>query len=332
MKDSSKTSEVGRLVAVVVTYQRLPQLKATLARLLETSPSHLDKVVVVDNASTDGTSAWLEEQTDPRLLAHTLPDNLGGAGGFAAGMKVAVEALDPDWIVVMDDDARPDPGALARFYQAERAGQDAWAAAVYYPSGRLCEMNRPTKNPFWHLKSFFGAMFDGRKGFHLTDSDYEAGQNTQIDAASFVGLFISRQAIAKVGYPDPALFIYGDDVLYTLGIRKAGGQIAFDPTIRFEHDCESSQPGGLKIYDPVWRAYFHHRNIIFVYRKAAGILFWPVMALILLKWRGYPRHYGADAPAFRALLKRAIHDALRNDTSATLAEIRAIADNARSSQ
>ncbi|HHC29215.1 MAG TPA: glycosyltransferase [Rhodobacterales bacterium] len=73
LKDSSKTSEVGRLVAVVVTYQRLPQLRATLARLLETSPSHLDKIWVVDNASTDGTAAWLAEQSDPRLLVHTLP-------------------------------------------------------------------------------------------------------------------------------------------------------------------------------------------------------------------------------------------------------------------
>jgi len=319
----------GRLVAVVVTHQRLPQLRATLARLLASAPEHLAQVVVVDNASTDGTGQWLAAQSDPRLVVQTLSKNIGGAGGFAAGLRFATEMLEPDWILVMDDDARPEPGALARFHAVPRDGQKAWAAAVYYPSGRLCEMNRPTRNPFWHPRAFFGALSGGRQGFHVTDADYASGTPSQIDAASFVGLFISRTAIEQVGYPDPALFIYGDDVLYTLGIRKAGGKIGFDPSIRFEHDCESSQAGGLKIYDPVWRAYYHHRNIIFVYRRAAGVLFWPVMALILLKWSRYARHYGDEAPAFRALLRRAIRDGLRRDTSAALPEIQALAERAR---
>ena len=48
-----------RLVAVVVTYNRLDKLKATLARLLESPASELAAVVVVDNASTDATAAWL---------------------------------------------------------------------------------------------------------------------------------------------------------------------------------------------------------------------------------------------------------------------------------
>lgn len=316
-------------MAVVVTYQRLPQLQATLARLLASPADYLAQVVVVDNASTDGTREWLAGQSDPRLVVQTLSQNLGGAGGFAAGLRFATEMLAPDWVVVMDDDARPEPGALERFHAAPRDSQYAWAAAVYYPSGRLCEMNRPTRNPFWHPRAFFGAIFGGRQGFHLANSDYDSRTPSQIDAASFVGLFISRKAIETVGYPDPALFIYGDDVLYTLGIRKAGGRIAFDPSIRFEHDCESSQPGGLKIYNPVWRAYYHHRNIIFVYRRAAGMLFWPVMALILLKWTTHAKHYGNEAPAFRALLRRAIHDAFRRDTSATLPEIQALAERAR---
>lgn len=328
MTNEAKSTGAGRLVAVVVTYQRLPQLKATLQRLFASAPEHLAHVVVIDNASTDGTAEWLSAQNDPRLVIHKLSRNIGGAGGFAEGMRLAVERFDPDWVLVMDDDARPEPGALQRFHAVPRSSHQAWAAAVYYPSGRLCEMNRPTRNPFWHPSTFLAALFGGRSGFHISDDEYSNPAPAQIDAASFVGLFISRDVIAQIGYPDASLFIYGDDVLYTLAIRKAGGTIAFDSAIRFEHDCESSRPGGTKIYDPVWRAYYHHRNIIFVYREAAGPLFWAVMPLMLIRWKLQTRHYGAEAPAFRVLLRRAVRDAFRRDTSATLAEIQALAATA----
>ncbi|GKY86555.1 glycosyltransferase [Sinisalibacter aestuarii] len=326
MDQDLATLGAGRVAAIVVTFQRLPQLTATLERLFATAPEHLAHIVVVDNASADGTGEWLATQDDPRLSVVTLPQNMGGAGGFEAGMRFAVETLDPDWLLVMDDDARPSPGALERFHAVPRGGHEAWAAAVFYPSGNLCEMNRPTRNPFWSPRAFLGALLSGRQGFHVSDTDYASGSASQIDAASFVGLFVSRAAVAKVGYPDPSLFIYADDVLYTLGIRKAGGTIAFDPTMRFEHDCESSQPGR-KIYDPVWRAYYHHRNIIFVYRQAAGVLFWPVMLLFLIRWTFLARDYGAKAPAFRTLLRRAIHDGLRGDTSASLGEVKALAQS-----
>ncbi len=59
----------SRLVAIVVTHNRLSQLKTTLKRLLESPAQHLHKIVVFNNASTDGTGSWLDHQTDPRLCA-----------------------------------------------------------------------------------------------------------------------------------------------------------------------------------------------------------------------------------------------------------------------
>lgn len=328
MTSAQPTGDAGKVVAVVVTYQRLSQLQQTIWRLLETRAEHLAKIIVVDNASTDGTGAWLASFSDPRVVVRTLHSNLGGAGGFAEGLRFAVETFDPDWLLVMDDDARPRPDAMVRFHATPRDTSAAWAAAVYYPSGKLCEMNRPTLNPFWRPRAFFGAALSGRRGFHVTNEDYAADTPKPIDAASFVGLFISRKAIETVGYPDASLFLYGDDAYFTLGIRQSGGVIQFDPSLQFEHDCESSDPDE-KIYDPVWRAYYHHRNIMFVYRRAAGIFFWPAMVPILLKWATLAPRYGSRAPAFRALLKRAIRDGIRKDTSATLAEIQAIANSAR---
>lgn len=299
------------LAALVVTHDRLDQLRLTLDRLLA---EPLDHVVVVDNASSDGTVNYLTSLSDPRLRVIHAPGNLGGAGGFELGLGVISREIDPDWCVLMDDDARPAPGTLARF-RAEAAGlsgHEALAAGVFYPDGAICEMNRPSLNPFWHPRAFLRtALGGGRGGFHLTDSDYQRQQALKIDVCSFVGFFVSRSAIRRAGLPDGKLFLYGDDVIYTLRLSRAGGRIGFAPWLRFEHDCSTLNRGTRHIHSPLWKAYYNYRNGLLAYRFAAGpVLFWPVLAVVAAKWHSKARLYGADSATYRALLRLAIGDAL----------------------
>lgn len=315
----------GSLAAVVVTYNRCDKLSVTLSRLFETPPDILSHVVVVDNASSDETPAWLAAQTEPRLHVVTLPVNSGGAGGFDAGMRYAQERLTPDWLVVMDDDAYPSVGTLERFHAVPRDACDGWLAAVRYPQGEICDMNRPWRNPFWHRATFGEALLKGREGFHLGPQAYQADDPCPVDGGSFVGLFLSRAAIETAGYPDPALFIYGDDVLYTLGLAARGGKLAFDPALRFEHDCYSIH-GGAQVLRPLWKAYYFHRNLLQVYRKAAGPFFWPAMAMILPKWWLRSRLYGDEAPRFRRILRRAVADGLRQRNTLSHPEVLALTE------
>ncbi|WGW06043.1 glycosyltransferase [Tropicibacter oceani] len=305
----------GRLVAVVVTYNRLAQLQVTVPRLLASPKADLAAVVVVDNASDDGTAEWLSGQEgDPRLTVIRCKTNLGGAGGFETGMREAVKRFDPDWIVVMDDDARPEPGALARFHASDRSGAEAWAAAVYHLDGRICDMNRPSINPFWHRKVLWRTLTGkGRDGFHIGQAEYGATTPCGIDGASFVGLFVSRAGIERVGYPDGRLFIYGDDVLYTLGLTRAGGRILFDPTIRFEHDF-STMTDADKRFRPLWKSYYHYRNLLMVYRMASGWLFPLVLVAAAGKWLLKVRHHSGERRAFVLLVLRALRDGLLRRT------------------
>lgn len=317
----------ARLVAVVVTFNRLEHLKLTLARLLETSEADLTKVLVVDNASSDGTGDWLAAQDDPRLVVHRSEINTGGAGGFETGMRQAVERFDPDWLVVMDDDARPEVDALARFHAGDRTAHDAWAAAVRHPDGRICDINRPSVNPFWNRAAFIRtALGNGREGFHLSEKDYQGTAQRAVDAASFVGLFVSRAAIKRVGFPDGRLFVYGDDVLYTLRLRAAGGRIAFDPGLRFEHDFSTIAVGQIRFH-PLWKCYYHHRNLLIVYREAAGLLFWPALLIILPKWISKLRHYSGERWIFLKLLSLAVRDGLIRRTGVDHDAILAFSDS-----
>ncbi|KUF08953.1 glycosyltransferase [Pseudoponticoccus marisrubri] len=310
MSVGQRETGAGRLVAVVVTCNRLTQLQVTLPRLLESPPGELHAVVVIDNASTDGTWAWLEAQIDPRLLVRHSPVNRGGAGGFAAGARLAVERFDPDWLLMMDDDARPEPGALRAFHALEHGACEAVAAAVYFPGGQICEMNRPSRNPFWHGREFIETLRRGRSGFHLSPADYAAPTGRRVDVTSFVGFFLSRRGLEMAGFPDPSLFLYADDGLYTLGLSRAGGRIRFEPTVRFEHDCSTFGAAQRGQFRPLWKTYYYHRNLLMLYRLAAGWLFWPALCLILPKWLLKTRAHPGMRGRFIGLMLRAVRDGL----------------------
>ena len=198
------TSDGVPLVAVVVTYNRLEKLKKTLESILS---EPCEAVIVVDNGSGDGTRSWLSDHADPRVLPVFANHNLGGAGGFELGLREALERSAADWFVVMDDDARPMTGAFREFARNGAGTWDLVVAAVYYPDGHICEMNRPSRNPFWHLSAFaktsLMALFGkGREGFHISDAAYTADQVVPVDAGSFVGMFISRSVLDAIGLPD----------------------------------------------------------------------------------------------------------------------------------
>lgn len=308
------------LVAIVVTHNRPDKLRATVERLLESSAEALQALVVVDNASDPETAELLAEYGDPRLVVVRSQQNEGGAGGFSRGLRMASERFDPDWFVLMDDDGRPEPANLETFHQLNKDGWDALAAAVYFPSGEICEMNRPSRNPFWHTAEFFQSALKGRAGFHLKAEDYARDDLFQIDVTSFVGFFISRKGVEIAGFPDPSLFIYGDDGVYTLGLSASGGRIAFAPSLRFEHDL-STFSGQRGRFRPLWKAYFYHRNLLILYRKAAGPWFWLVMFIILPRWFLKAKDHSGDRVRFLSLMCRAVWDGLWHRTDTKLSTV-----------
>ena len=318
------------LAAIVVTYNRLDQLKITVARLLAEGPEHL---IVVDNASRSETGDWLESQTDPRLHVVRLAENMGGAGGFEAGMAAARERFDPDWMVLMDDDARPAEGSFDAFRalpEAHAGGPQVIAAAVTFPDGDICEMNRPGWNPFWHGDLFWKTIRGGtRTGFKVADRAIVNAQETavtEIDVASFVGFFVNRAAIDRAGLPEGGLFIYGDDVLYSLRLRRAGVPFALRSDIRFEHDCKTMGTGF--VYRPLWKVYYHCRNGVSIARQSAGLLVFPLaLAYYLQNWWRKGRYYeGEERRLYRRLLLKGVWDGLwrrrgRNDEVHQMVEL-----------
>lgn len=309
------TLKSKKIVAVIVTFNRLQKLKVTLSRSLKESYDH---ILVVNNQSTDGTSEWLEGEQASRenvTVVH-MTDNLGGAGGFEYGFKYATETLAADWLVAYDDDAFPHEGIIDRFRDISIEKDVAVvSAAVFDSDGNVAEMNRPSRNPFSSIRLFLRSLVKGRGEFHIDDSDFTKEEPMHVDVSSFVGFFF-RCEVAKQHsyYPWGELFIYADDVLYSLGLRKLGYRILFCPQLVFTHDCGSVSKDSKHFrhpFQPLWKVYYTYRNNIEVFRQIAPLLFVPIFTARLIKWALNARFYQDKWVYFRVLRLALCHGLLR---------------------
>jgi GT2 family glycosyltransferase len=117
---------------VIVSWNGMRQLPECLAALLPQLPPGAE-VIVVDNGSTDGTSAWVRAKY-PQLDLIALPENLG----FAGGVNVGLRAASGDLLLLINDDAFVEPGFVAALLDAMAQRPDIGAA-----SGVLLFAHRP---------------------------------------------------------------------------------------------------------------------------------------------------------------------------------------------
>jgi GT2 family glycosyltransferase len=190
--------------AVVVTRNRLPLLRECLHAVLgQTRPP--DHVLVVDNASTDGTPEAVRAGW-PQVEVVELAVNEGGAGGFHEGIARAT-AAGWEWLWVMDDDTIPRPDALARLLEASDGLAETpalLASRIEWTDGRLHPMNLP--------------RVDVRDLERLLD----ATQRSLLPMrwSTFPSLLIRRDAVERFGPPRKAFFIWSDDLDFTARILR----------------------------------------------------------------------------------------------------------------
>lgn len=196
------------VAAVVVTHNRLEKLK-TVIRSIEAQSLPVSLLLIIDNASTDGTAEYLAGITPsvPHEIV-TMTTNTGGAGGFAEGMLRGY-AAGADHVWIMDDDCYPQVEALEKLVAGfdsavDELGPDVPFACsvVTFTDGAICEMNNPV--PTWD----WGRLL-------------VKGQNSvMVTACSFVSVLIPRDAIAEFGLPYRDYFIWFDDREYTMRLTN----------------------------------------------------------------------------------------------------------------
>lgn len=249
------------LAVLVVTHNRKDLLRRCL-RAIASQTMPPNRIFVVDNASTDGTSEMLVQESGnslPLLEVLLLPENTGGAGGFSAGLAQAASS-GADWIWLMDDDAVPHIDALERLMEQASDPRNLYGSAAV-SGNRLA----------WPMLPVGGRATDE------INSSEQLVVTQDVHFIPFLGLLVSATMIARIGVPDAGFFIAADDVDYCLRARHCGARIILVGDSRIEHPASvrhTLRIPGSPLYVlqlPPWKRYYDVRNRILVARNHHGL-------------------------------------------------------------
>jgi GT2 family glycosyltransferase len=248
--------------AVIVTFNRRELLLRCLQANADQS-RRLDFILVVDNASTDGTEEAIlgsDMSGDPRLQYFRLGSNLGGAGGFHFGMQKAMD-LGCDWIWLMDDDAIPAVDALEKLL--EQVPPDDLPPVM---AGRVIDSRGATYiRPRANLGKWSLRIKPVRKDAYILDA-------FSANVVSFVGPLIPCSHVKKCGLPRADFFIYYDDFEYTHRLFRGGFGIRCVPGSVIQHlDDGRSKKRVSAGANTSWRMYYTNRNRVFWLRNVAEV-------------------------------------------------------------
>lgn len=202
---------MDKIVAVVVTYNRLECLKKVIASLVDQT-TKIEKIIVVNNGSTDGTCEYLESRNELLVINQ---ENIGGSGGFWRGVKEA-RRYSPDWIWCMDDDVYPRKDCLENLLKANNkhvgilCPRRIQNGKIFYSECKKMNLSNPFRK--LHLKE-------------LSDKDVCQNNPVSIEGMVFEGPLIKREVVDTIGLPQKDLFIFYDDTDYSYRAVLSGFRV-----------------------------------------------------------------------------------------------------------
>jgi rhamnopyranosyl-N-acetylglucosaminyl-diphospho-decaprenol beta-1,3/1,4-galactofuranosyltransferase len=289
-----------KVIAVIVTYNR-QKLLADCITALKNQTRKVDGILVINNGSTDETTNWLKKQ---KTIQHISQENVGSAGGFYTGIKTAFEK-GYNWIWLMDDDGYPKEDALEKLLEDDREELMLRNCAV---------VSKDDKKSFvW-------------KTLNYKTIDEVKDKVIHNIAHPFNGTLLHRRIVERVGFPNPRLFLWGDETEYYYRIIKKNAipfctitdSIHYHPPTFFSYKQEWDYKTG-------WKMYYYIRNRLHVHRSKFSAF--PPFAYLM--YVGFLLVFGIITLCFQKTNRRKklafilwpAKDALQNNFTATPASI-----------
>lgn len=240
-----------KIITVVVTFNRKQLLLENINALL--SQTYKDnRILVVDNASADGTKEAISTLVDNnKVFYFNTGSNKGGSYGFSIGTEKAIQ-MGCDAVWLMDDDCIPEYDALEKLldYGASINNNFGYLSSkVLFKDRSMCLMNIPKKNIATRINDF--------------------NKNQPICIASFVSLLVKSNVVEEVGLPMRDFFLWGDDWEYTLRISKKYPSYFVASSV-VVHKSKVNQGVNIQTADTkdLWKYQYAYRNECYFYRQA----------------------------------------------------------------
>lgn len=287
---------------VLVTYNRLDKLKIAL-ECYEKQTFLPKQMLVIDNASSDGTKEYLDEWSKKKgrfkkEVVH-LDRNTGGSGGFHEGLARSLK-LDLDYVWVSDDDAFPESDCflIANDFLKKNCDKDISAiCGTVLNRGKIDVMHRRRlrKGLLFLFQTF------------VSKGEYEK-EFFDLNLFTYVGTFINIKKMKQVGVTIKDYFIYCDDTEHSYRLSTVG-KIYCVPAIRIVHDGPLNNG-----HDGVtWKLYYGIRNSIdFVKRSFPKKYYYTYKFYFRLKYYAMTTLLWKHKIVGYRLINQAILDAKNN--------------------
>jgi len=243
-------------IATVVVSRNGVEVLLELLRLLVNQTETLTEIIVVDNASSDGTLDLLSQHF-PRITLIPLRSNEGVSGGYSKGLEYALRH-NHDWVWMLDQDSRPSQETLGDLLAAYRLFPEREKLALIAP----LPVNASTCKPY--------PIFLWRDGQREISTSESTGAITLVDMVISSGSLIRSQALGKAGMPRQDFFMDFVDYEHCLRLRQKGFLIGVVNRCTMLHNIGKPRTVNFlgkkrswTTHKP-WREYYKVRNRAFV--------------------------------------------------------------------
>jgi GT2 family glycosyltransferase len=266
---------------IIVNWNIRDILRNCLRSVYEQSKGITFEVIVIDNASSDGSAAMVREEF-PKVTLIENKENRGFAAANNQGMRIAkgryILLLNPDTIVldkaiektIVFADSNPDVGVTG--CQVLENAEKIQRTCFSFPSlGNLIIQKTGLR------RLFSRSRFFGREDMGWWNRDTQR----DVDVVSGMYMLVRREAIEQVGMMDEAYFVYAEETDWCFRLKRAGWRCVFAPVGRIIHldgGNKSTDKAMIKMYVQF------QKSIMIFYRKNRGNASWIIARII----------YGAD--------------------------------------
>jgi GT2 family glycosyltransferase len=269
-------SELPTVTIVFLVYNRRDELRTSLEHMIGKSdyPRELVDIIVVDNASEDGSAGMIREEfPDVQLIVRE--ENCG-----VSGWNDALPAATGEWVLLLDDDCYLPPDGLRRAVVGAREhGAD--------------------------LVSF--AVLSSEEPGHRFDLQYRTGLLTFWGCAALV----RHPVLERIGGYDPKIFVWANEVEFMLRFYNAGFRHLHMPEIEATHMKGVIRGWAENVGD--WKYRLNHKNLAYTagkhlrMRHALGALLAILVSHLRDGLRGRPRAAAAVFTSFAGFVRGLRH-------------------------
>lgn len=235
-----------KLSILIVSFNTKKLLNSCLDSLYKNTSQYLLKqteIIVIDNASTDGTIDMLQKYPDIDVI------NNQSNYGFAKANNQGIKKAKGEWILLLNSDTVISPNALDIMLKNVTKhsfcgvagcqlvnGDDTLQPSVgYLPALPNIFLWMSAIDDIPILKKFIPA-------YHINDGDfYQKEQNVGWVSGAF--FFLNKNVIKNVGMLDENIFMYGEEVELSIRINKSGWKVIYFPNVKIKHLKGQSSSG-----------------------------------------------------------------------------------------